>query len=77
MTGAGGTPPVTGKKLPKEPDGAAVVTGVGGAGSSEYGTASASPKDSMLAWSPEGAAGAGGTLYGPDLFPALVTTSPA
>lgn len=67
MTGAAGTPSVAGRKVPKAPGGLSRVLVVWVTGSSESGSGkgTASPKDSMLAWSPEGAAGAGGTLYVP------------
>ena len=74
MTGAAGTPSVAARKVPKAPGGLSRVLVVWVTGSeSESVKGTASPKDSMLAWSPEGAAGAGGTLYGPGLSTSVGT----
>ena len=79
MTGAGGAPSVAARKVPKEPGALSPALGVGVAGSSGSmkGTASSSLKDSILAWLPEGAAGAGGTLYDPVVSTTVGLISPA
>lgn len=79
MTGAGGAPSVTARKVPKESGALSLALLVGGVGSSGSGkgTASSPSKDSMLAWLPEGAAGAGGTLYGPVESNTVGFSSPA